>query len=281
MDENRARQREAWKTPRVVWLPLHYMLTPEQHDTQSEIDSVLERFIGLEMTTGNDIHYIINEQFQWELYRMIRVAEDYHVLWIHNYKGVNAAGTPDTVGYAMTTEGYMRALIDNVRKFDETGKMPTHIIILDEFYFAVNDGQLWLKLLADPLEHRISLPEGFEDWEENIRSLQEELREAVSESEGLQAGMSVYGKDWLRNKIKIHVNITNPSDLSFRASHLFDYFPYAPDNVMRDHRKISFYDLTELDPGRGESIFTGMGVGEHYAGPTWDDRAILVRGRRP
>ncbi len=74
------------------------------------------------------------------------------------------------------------------------------------------------------------------------------------------------------------MNITNPSDLSFRASHLFDYFPYAPDNVMRDHRKISFYDITELDPGRGESMFTGMGVGEHYSGPTWDDRALLVRG---
>jgi hypothetical protein len=48
--------------------------------------------------------------------------------------------------------------------------------------------------------------------------------------------------------------------------------------LLRDHRKISFYDVTELDPGRGEAIFTGMGVGEHYSGPTWDDRAILVQG---
>jgi hypothetical protein len=278
MEEDRARQRKVWQTPRVVWLPLHFVLALEDHDTQSEVNAVLEKFIEHEFTTGNDVHYIINEQFQWELYRMIREAEDYHVLWIHDYKGVNAAGTPDTVGYEMTTEGYMKALIDRVRRFDETGKMPTYIIILDEFYFAVNDGELWLKLLADPLEHRLGLPRGFEDWEDNIRSLQEELRTAVADSRELQAGLSVYGKRWLYNKIKVHVNITNPSDLSFRASHLFDYFPYAPDNVMRDHRKISFYDITELDPGRGESIFTGMGVGEHYAGPTWDDRAILVRG---
>jgi len=278
MDENRARQRDIWKTPRVVWLPLHYIFNLEDHDTQSEVDAILEKFIEHEFTTGNDVHYIISEQFQWELYRMIHAAEDYHVLWIHDYKGVNAAGTPDSIGYAMTTDGYMRALIDRVKRFDDTGKMPTYLILLDEFYFAVNAGQLWLELLADPLRHRMSLPRGFEAWEENIRSLQEELRTAVAESEELQNGLKVYGKNWLYNKVKVHVNITNPSDLSFRASHLMDYFPYAPDNLMRDHRKISFYDVTEADPGRGESMFTGMGVGEHYTGPTWDDRALIVRG---
>ena len=278
MDENRARERKAWKTPRVVWIPLHYVLTIEEHDTQSEIDDILERFVEHEFTTGNDVHYIINEQFQWELYRMIRKAEDYHVLWIHDYKGVNAAGDPDTVGYTMTTEGYMEALIESAKRFDETGRIPTYIILIDEFYYAVNNGALWLELLADPLDHRMSLPRGYEAWENNIRRLQAELRAAVAESAELQNGLKVYGKNWLYNKIKVHVNITNPSDLSFRASHLFDYFPYAPDNVMRDHRKISFYDITELDPGRGESIFTGMGVGEHYSGPTWDDRALLVRG---
>jgi hypothetical protein len=108
MDENRARERKDWKTPRVVWIPLHYVLTIEEHDTQSEIDAILERFVEHEFTTSNDVHYIINEQFQWELYRMIREAEDYHVLWIHDYKGVNAGGTPDTVGYAMTTEASER-----------------------------------------------------------------------------------------------------------------------------------------------------------------------------
>jgi hypothetical protein len=278
MEENRERERETWQTPRVVWLPLHYVLALEDHDTQGEVDAILERFIEHELTTGNDIHYIVSEQFQWELYRMIHEARDYHVLWIHDYKGVNAAGAPDSIGYVMTTDGYMRALINSVRRFDETGKIPTYIIILDEFYYAVNDGELWLRLLADPLDYRMSLPKGFEDWEENIRGLQQELRTAVAESGELQNGLKVYGRDWLYNKVKVHVNITNPSDLSFRASHLFDYFPYAPDNVMRDHRKISFYDITEADPGRGESMFTGMGVGEHYAGPTWDDRALLVRG---
>jgi hypothetical protein len=47
---------------------------------------------------------------------------------------------------------------------------------------------------------------------------------------------------------------------------------------MRDHRKIAFYDITETDPYRGLAIYTGMGIGEHYAGPTWEDRAIMVQG---
>src|SRR5258705_9361329 len=55
-------------------------------------------------------------------------------------------------------------------------------------------------------------------------------------------------------------------------------FPYTtlfrsyPDNVMRDHRKIVFHDVTEADPFRGEALYTGMGVGQQYMGPTWDDR---------
>jgi hypothetical protein len=59
---------------------------------------------------------------------------------------------------------------------------------------------------------------------------------------------------------------------------LISGFPVMPDNMLRDHRKIAFYDLTERDPARGEALFTGMGIGEHYGGPTWDDRALLVRG---
>jgi hypothetical protein len=36
--------------------------------------------------------------------------------------------------------------------------------------------------------------------------------------------------------------------------------------------------VTELDPGKGEAIYGGLGIGEHYAGRTWEDRSILVRG---
>ena len=93
----------------------------------------------------------------------------------------------------------------------------------------------------------------------------------------LQERRRKYGDDWLHNRVKVHVNITNPVDWSFWSQQVIPVLG-IPDVLMRDHRKISFYDVTERDPGRGEAIFTGMGIGEHYAGPTWEDRAILVQG---
>lgn len=54
-------------------------------------------------------------------------------------------------------------------------------------------------------------------------------------------------------------------------------FP-VPDNMIRDHRKIAFYDITDQDPYKGMSMYTGMGIGEHYAGSNWEDRAIMLQG---
>ncbi len=47
---------------------------------------------------------------------------------------------------------------------------------------------------------------------------------------------------------------------------------------MRDHRKIIFYDVTELDPGKGAAIYGGVGVGEQYASATWEDRSTRLSG---
>lgn len=278
MEENRQGSRNYWEDPRVVWIPMHYALSLEDHDSQQELDALIERVLEQEFTTGNDVHYVIDEQFQWELSRMILEAEDYHVLWIHDYKGVNGIGKPDEIAYRMTREAYLRALINAVKKYDETGKIPTYMIFLDQHYYDINRGHIWLKLLENPLEHKLSLPQEFQSWEKEIQKSQEDLREAVANSTALQAGLKRYGKKWLSNLIKVHINITNPSDFSFRSSHIFRYVPSIPDNVMRDHRKLTFYDVTEHNPSKGEALYTGVGVGEHYTGPTWDDRAMLVRG---
>ncbi len=278
VEENRKQLKDDWQDSRLVWLPLHYSFDTYQHDTQDELDAIIERAVGKGFMGGNDVHYVINEQFQWELGRMIHEAEDYHVLWIHDYRGTNNLGDPDVVGYRMSTGGYLKAIINNVRKYDKTGKMPVYMVILDQFYFEAGHGKLWLEFLEDPLDRKIDLPKGFEEWEENILSLQAELRAAIDSSEALSAGREEYGEKWLKNLVKVHINITNPADFSFRSANMFKYLWFVPDILFRDHRKISFYDLTELDPGRGEGMFTGMGVGEHYAGATWDDRAILARG---
>jgi hypothetical protein len=277
-EENRREKKHLLVDSRLLWIPLHYAIKPEECDTQSELNDILEAAVEEKFTHANDVHYIINELFQPELHRMIHTARDYHVLWIHDYRGRNNAGNPDEIGFIQTVDGYLAALTDRVREYEQTRKIPVYIIILDEFYYEANDGRLWMTLLEDPLDCEVDLPGGYEEWEQHIRDTQEALRDAVAASPTLQAGKRRYGEKWLKNKIKVHVNNTNPADMSFRSNYLFEWVPFVPDILLRDHRKISFYDVTELDPGKGEAVFTGMGVGEHYSGPTWDDRAILVRG---
>jgi hypothetical protein len=123
----------------------------------------------------------------------------------------------------------------------------------------------------------LNLPQGYEEWEDKLSQTQQRLREAVAGSLLLQVAVSQYGEDWLQNRLKVHINITNPADPSFFSWHSAGIIP-IPDNMMRDHRKIAFYDVTEADPYRGLAMFTGMGIGEHYVGANWEDRAIMIQG---
>lgn len=277
IDENRAKSRKIWGDSRLVWIPMHYGLRFEDHDTETELDAILEKAVQQEFTDANDIHYVVNELFHPELSRMIELTRDYHVLWIHDFKGVNAENEPDAIAFE-TVIDYLQALIDRINSYGTTGKIPTYMIFLDQHYYEINKSRFWLEVLADPLRHDFHMCDQFKFMEDSIRVAQERLREAVANSRALQEDVKLYGEDWLYNRIKIHINITNPSDLSFRSTAIIRYLGYLPDNVMRDHRKIAFYDVTELDPGKGEGLYTGLGVGAGYLGPTWDDRSLLVRG---
>jgi hypothetical protein len=279
IEENREGSARYWETSELVWIPIHLALRPDQLETQGELDRLVERAVGEEFTSGNEHYYVINEQFQWELLRHIREAEDYHVLWIHDFRGVGNDKQADSIGHAQVLGGYLQTLTRRVRAYDTTGKLPTYMIFLDQNFYEPNRGRIWMTLLEDPLHAKLSLPGGDDAREKKaaIAKAQEELRTAVAESRLLQQRARTHGDDWLRNRIKVHVNITNPVDWSFLSHRVIPVLG-LPDVVMRDHRKISFFDVTEADPGAGEAIFTGMGVGDHYAGPTWEDRAILVTG---
>ncbi|MDX2475580.1 MAG: hypothetical protein QNL91_17960 [Candidatus Krumholzibacteria bacterium] len=275
-EENRAELRDRWQDSRFVWLPLQYALTPDQHDTQAELDSIIARATKEPFTQENRVWYVINEEFQWEMARSVRQAEDYHVLWIHDYRGVNGAGEPDGIAYAQTLN-YLEAMVERVEAYDEAGQLPQYFILLDQFYFETNKARRWLRLLNNPLEYELHLPDGFTEWEERLAATQERLRQAVGNSVLLQVGASQYGQYWLHNRIKVHINITNPADPSFYSLHSIGIIPIA-DNMMRDHRKIAFFDISESDPYRGMAMFTGMGIGEHYVGANWEDRALMVSG---
>ncbi|MBU8921025.1 MAG: hypothetical protein KOO63_04300 [Bacteroidales bacterium] len=277
IEENRKFSAKECNDGRIVWIPLQYALRPEQHDSQQEMDDLIAEASGEQFTEGNWIWYIVNEQFQYELTKMILEAKDYHILWIHDIRGKTPDGDPDALSFYQIKNGWLKALTESVRRYDETGKIPTYMIFLDQFFYEVNKSRFWMKLLQDPLTCDLDFPEEFKWMEDEIEKAQDDLRQAVADSKLLQQETSQYGEDWLKNLIKINVNITNPSDPSFFTGQILPLVGF-PDNFIRDHRKISFFDITEDDPYRGRAIYTGMGVGEHYAGATWEDRAIMAVG---
>ena len=186
------------------------------------------------------------------------------------------------VGYYISVEGYLQALTQRVREFDRTGRLPVYMILVDLNYWEGNRGRLYTDVLQDPLGARTRLPRQ-EDPEnrklqEGIDRAQQELREAVAGSKRLQEEAARRGQGWLRKYVAVHLDVMNPADVSYRTSRLIGYLPIAPDNMVRDHRKIAFFDLTELDPAKGEALFGGVGVGEQYATATWEDRAVRLRG---
>lgn len=277
VEQERARISGAWGDSRFVWLPLQYALTPEQHDSQDEMDALVARAVEREFSEGNFASYVINEQFQYQLSRTIRAAEDYHIVWTHDFRGLDDVDDPDEMSYRHIVRSYLRAMTERVRAYDRTGRFPTYMVLHDQWYYSVRKGWLFLRLLEDPTRHRIKLAPGFEAWEDSIAAAQATLREAIAGSARLQADRARFGDDWLRNLVKVHVSVMNRPDPSYRSWRLARGVPMT-DNILRDHRKMVIYDITEEDPYRGEAIFTGAGVGEHYSNLSWEDRALLVRG---
>ncbi len=277
VEQVRAENEQKWDDSRFVFLPFQLALKPEEHDSQAELDGLVERAVGERFVDGNQVFYVENEQFQVEFARMVDEAEDYSVLWIHDVRGINGAGEPDEVAYRQVVDVYLRALIDAVNDYDRTGKIPQHIIILDQWFFQANKGRLWLELLENPLHHRIDLPADFQDWATNIASVQAELRAAVAGSDLIQAQARHFPEGWIESLVKVHVNITNPADVTFWTGEVLPLIG-VPDMIARDHRKIAFFDISEDDPYKGRAMYTGMGIGEHYVGAGWEDRALMVRG---
>ncbi|MBI2402458.1 MAG: hypothetical protein HYV20_06945 [Gemmatimonadetes bacterium] len=278
LDEVRGKAAKEWDDPRVVWLPLQYALLPEQYDEQSELDALLEQATEVRFSDHNRIQYVANLQFHWELLRTIRETKDYHVLWIHDFPAVAADGSLDWASFTQVVDGYLRTLAERVEAYDRTGTLPTYFIFLDQHYYEQRKSRLLMNVLEDPLRATPELPRSAPGDPERLALAQQRLRDAVSGSRVLRAEARQYGEAWLQNRIKVHVSITNRPDPSFWSGGLVGSVFAYPDQVMRDHRKLAFHDVTEADPSSGLAVLTGMGVGQHYLGPSWDDRSLLVQG---
>ncbi len=278
LDGVRRRAAREWDDPRLVWLPFQYALLPEDYDEQAELDALLERATTVSFTDHNRLSYVANLHFHWELLKMIRETRAYHVLWIHDFPAATSAGTLDWASFTQVVDGYLTALADRVEAYDSIGTLPSYFIFLDQHYYEQRKSRVLMRVLEDPLRASASLPIGDARDSERLDRALKRLRTAVLNSRALQAEAREYGADWLRNRIKVHINITNRPDATFWGGGLVSSVFGYPDDMMRDHRKIAFRDVSERDPFRGVAILTGMGVGQQYLGPGWDDRSLIVQG---
>ncbi len=270
---------DQWEDSRRVWLPLQLAITPEDHDEQAEMDALMARAAGRPFTNGNGMTYLRSTDLPLEFARSVTLARDYHVLWIHDFTGRRPTGEIDRVSFGEVADVYFPALTRAVQRYDSTGVLPTYLIFLDQNFYEASDGRLWMTMLESPLDASLSLPGNNAPAEGYLRQRQQELRDAVAASSRLQADASRNGgAKWIARMVKVHVNITQPSDFTFRSHRIIPPLPFLPDNLMRDHRKLAFYDLTEADPYRGAMIIGGVGIGAQYSSPTWDDRGMSLRG---
>jgi len=180
----------------------------------------------------------------------------------------------------MVADAYLPALTAAVARYDSAGTMPQYMILLDAFYYHGRDGRLWMSILENPLQASVRLRASEQREAAHLRERLAALRVAVTRSRRLQREAEAHGgASWLAKVVKVNVNVVLPSDFSFRSARILPPIPFTSDNVSRDHRKLVLYDFTETDPYAGELLATGIGIGEHYASATWEDRGYRVRGR--
>jgi phosphatidylserine/phosphatidylglycerophosphate/cardiolipin synthase-like enzyme len=268
-----------WGDSRLVWIPPQLALAPDEFDEQAEVDALIGRAVGHTFTDSNVVAYLRTADLPVEIARSIIAARTYHVLWTHDFSGRRPSGRLDQISYTLVADAYLPALTAAVQRYDSTGRLPQYTILLDAFYYHQRYGRLWMSVLEDPLNATVRLRRDEDQEAAHIRKRLDELRAAVARSARLQRDAATRGgAAWLARLVRVNVNIILPSDFSFRSIHIVPPLPFTADNVGRDHRKLVLTDFTESNPYAGELLVTGIGVGEHYASATWEDRGYRVRG---
>src|SRR5947207_7379656 len=213
---------------RLVWLPMELALTFDQYDDQIEVDSLIGRVVGHPFTDGNALSYMRSTDLSLEVARSILAAQQYHVMWTHEFMGRQwFTRAIDNVGYTMVADAYLPALTTAVRRYDSTGVIPLYMILHDQFFYEVSDGRLWLTILEDPLGASMRIRGDDGTRERHLRERQRDLLAAIASSRRLQQDATASGNAarWLRETIKVHVNVGNQSDFSFRSGHIIPGIP--------------------------------------------------------
>ena len=256
--------RRRWHSWRLVWIPLNFGFRPEDYDSQAEANAIIGDLVDHPFSSTNTIRHIFNDQFLRELRQSILDTRTYQVLWIHDYSGRNGTKKPDEIAWGLAVDGYVEAFVRAIQAMDrgERDDLPEFLILLDEFYYRGNKSESVISFLESLGTVRSpDLPHG--ELRTRVEAAIARLHAAISGSDALRAR----GERYVRERVKVQVVVTHPYDPTF-----------LDDMVMRDHTKVSFRDVFEENPSSGEAFFTGMGIGEHYVGPHWEDRTLAVRG---
>ena len=94
---------------RLNWMPMQLALEAKDHDTQEKVDNLIERWWTGPSCEGNAAVFMLGMQFQLELANQIASARSYHVLWIHDYRGIINGDQPDSIGAFQTLQLPARA----------------------------------------------------------------------------------------------------------------------------------------------------------------------------
>jgi hypothetical protein len=90
-----------------------------------------------------------------------------------------------------------------------------YFVFLDEHYYEARKSRIWMTILEDPLHASAEVTAATREQKARLTAVLERVRAAVRDSRVLQAEARQYGDAWLRNRVKVHVNITNRADPSF------------------------------------------------------------------
>ncbi len=271
-----SRSKRKGKNSRDLWVPMNSVLTVEKMKDPQVYKTYFSKLIE-EDFTSNKVSYLIGESWYEENMRAIHEAKSFHGILIHDIQGenvMNKGETDDSVSWRLATDGYLAAQLRNL-KMIASGELqiediPRYFIFLDSFYYENTKPENIFKILRNPLDDEI-VNEVLEGVREpvntsfrivpTVKSYLRQIKEVVESSNYL----SSLDRDELSNLLRIHVNITYPYDTSLFSQ-----------NIMTDHRKVFFKDLGT--PGSEMASFGGMGFGELYNGPNWEDRGLKIEG---
>ncbi len=269
------------KDSRLVWIPLHLGLSLSESQNPEIYKNAMSK-VTKESFSKNKVSHIVSEGWFHEYIRSIHETKSFHGLLIHDIQGSNlmrGRDTDDIASWRMLIEGYLKAQIKNLEKLNSNqitiDDFPRFFIFLDSFYYSNTKPFKLFKALKNlgnlnalrEVEKEITQGTSLSDQKYDIRANYSQylgiLQEKINESKIL----SRYSKEEINNLLKVNINITFPYDTSLFSQ-----------NFMTDHRKVFFKDLIESKPENAMAIYGGMGFGELYTGPNWEDRGIKVEG---